>query len=359
MRAATAAASTLPAQGGGGDGERRGNVAEQREVGGVLAPERLGRLGDVKDLHPFRDRLALAIGIGDEGAAADQDQRLQAGEPRPHLGEVRLQHAGPARMRGGEGDARGELRAPHRVAARLGEGDQRVGGRGREIVAEHDDDVVRAVSGERLGERRRVGRGAEPRRGGARRRRLVRLLAEHVHRQRQEHRPARRRAGDGEGAPQHLADVGAAPRFAGPFHRRRSERDEVAGQPRFARQVPRVLLPRGDDQRRLARLAGDQRAHRVAEPAHRVEIDEADLARSERPAVGHGDRRRFLQAEHVGDVGRVDQRVHQRHFGRAGIAEDMGDALVAQDVDQHVIGASGHGSGPFRRWRRARRTSAI
>ena len=154
------------AQDRGGGGERRRDFADEREVGGVLAAERLRRLGDVEDLDPLGDRLDVAIGIGDEGAAADQHERLQAGQARAHLGEVRLQHAGPARMRGGEGDARGELRAPHRVAARFGECDQGVGRRGREVVAEHHDDVVGAVGGERLGQRRRVGRGAEPRRGG-------------------------------------------------------------------------------------------------------------------------------------------------------------------------------------------------
>jgi len=44
----------------------------------VLAAERLGRLGDVEDPDPVGDRLDVAIGISDEGAAADQDQRLQA-----------------------------------------------------------------------------------------------------------------------------------------------------------------------------------------------------------------------------------------------------------------------------------------
>ena len=54
------------------------------------------------------------------------------------------------------------------------------------------------------------------------------------------------------------------------------------------------------------------------------------------------DRRRLLQAQHIGDVGRVDEGVHQRHFGRAGIAEDVSDALVGQNVEQNVARASGH-----------------
>ena len=73
-----------------------------------------------------------------------------------------------------------------------------------------------------------------------------------------------------------------------------------------------------------------------------MQVDEGGAASGERPTVGHADRGRLLKAEHVADVRRVDQRVHQRHFGRAGIAKDMGYSLIAQDVDENVARASGH-----------------
>ena len=73
-----------------------------------------------------------------------------------------------------------------------------------------------------------------------------------------------------------------------------------------------------------------------------MQVDEGGAAGGERPAVGHADRGRLLKAEHVANVGRVDERVHERHLGRAGIAEDMGYALIAQDVDENVARASGH-----------------
>ena len=73
-----------------------------------------------------------------------------------------------------------------------------------------------------------------------------------------------------------------------------------------------------------------------------MQVDEGGPARGERPAVGHADRGRLLKAEHVANVRRVDERVHERHLGRAGIAEDVGDALIAQDVDENVARASGH-----------------
>ena len=73
-----------------------------------------------------------------------------------------------------------------------------------------------------------------------------------------------------------------------------------------------------------------------------MQVDEGGAAGGERPAVGHADGGRLLKAEDVANVGRVDQRVHERHLGRAGIAEDVGYALIAQDVDENVARASGH-----------------
>ena len=73
-----------------------------------------------------------------------------------------------------------------------------------------------------------------------------------------------------------------------------------------------------------------------------MQIDEGGPARGERPAVGHADRGRLLKAEHVANVRRIDQRVHERHLCRTGIAEHVGYALIAQDVDENVARASGH-----------------
>ncbi len=77
-----------------------------------------------------------------------------------------------------------------------------------------------------------------------------------------------------------------------------------------------------------------------------MQVDEGGAARGQRPAIRHADSRRLLKTQNVGDVGRVDERVHQRHLGRAGIAEDMRDPLVAQDVEKNVASASGHWGTP-------------
>src|SRR5271165_2494004 len=94
--------------------------------------------------------------------------------------------------------------------------------------------------------------------------------------------------------------------------------------PRLSHQVAGVLLAGGDDERRLARLGGDEHAHGVAEAAHRVQVVEGGATRGERPAVNHADRNRFLEPEDVSNIRRVDERVHERNFRRAGIAERHG-----------------------------------
>ena len=268
----------------GDRGERLADVAKERHVGGVFASERLRVVGDMQHGDPFGHRLGFAIGIGDEGASADQHDRLRRLQVSAHVGEIGLQHARPAGMVGRKRGARRELSAPDRKAAGLGEGDEASARRRRQVVAEQDDDPIGIEARERLGQPRRVGRRPEPRRRGGRRRRVIHVLIEDVHRQRQKHRPARRRARKTEGAPKRRADVVGAPQLLRPFGHRRSERDEIAGEPRLGHQMPCVLLAGGDDERRLARLGGDQHAHGVAEAAHRMQVDEGGRGRWRAPS---------------------------------------------------------------------------
>ena len=80
------------------------------------------------------------------------------------------------------------------------------------------------------------------------------------------------------------------------------------------------LLAGGDDQRRAVLVRGEDVAHRVADAGRRVQVDEGGVARRLRVAVGHADHDRFLQAEHVAEVGgEVEE---QRQLGRARVAED-------------------------------------
>ena len=63
-----------------------------------------------------------------------------------------------------------------------------------------------------------------------------------------------------------------------------------------------------------------------------------------RIAVGHGHDRHFLQAEDVLEPGVVGQRIDQRQFGRAGIAEDVAHPRVVEHLQQGLgAGGAGHG----------------
>ena len=209
-------------------------------------------------------RLGFAIGIGDEGASADQHNRLHRLEVSAHVGEVRFQHPRPTGMVGGKCGARRELGAPDRKAAGLGERHESRARPGRQVVAEQDDDPIGIEDGELLGQARRVRRRSEPRRRRGRRRRVIHFLVEDVHRQRQKHRPARWGARKAKGAAERRPDIVAAAQLLRPFGHRRCERDKVAREPRLGHEVPCVLLAGGDDERRLARLGSDQHAHGIA-----------------------------------------------------------------------------------------------
>ena len=64
-----------------------------------------------------------------------------------------------------------------------------------------------------------------------------------------------------------------------------------------------------------------------------------ELARGAAETVGHGDDEAFLHRHHISEVGMVLQRVHDRQFGGAGIAEQMRDAFVFQQCKE--CGAAG------------------
>jgi len=50
--------------------------------------------------------------------------------------------------------------------------------------------------------------------------------------------------------------------------------------------------------------------------------------------VGDGDHQAFLHRHHIGEIRMLLQRVHDRQFGGAGIAEQMRDALVLEQCKE-------------------------
>ena len=75
-----------------------------------------------------------------------------------------------------------------------------------------------------------------------------------------------------------------------------------------------------------------ERAHRVAEPGRDMDVAGDEPARGAAETVGDGDHQAFLHRHHIGEVGMVLQRMHDRQFGGAGIAEQMRDALVLEQA---------------------------
>lgn len=135
-----------------------------------------------------------------------------------------------------------------------------------------------------------------------------------------------------EGAAQQYRDLLGMLHLARPLHHRPGNAEQVTMQQRVGVAVPGVLLARRDDQRRAGCPGVEDRLHGMAQPAGRVQVDKARTPGRLRVAVRHGDDAGFVQAQHVGQVERPGQRVHQRQFGRAGIAEHILDALAPQHL---------------------------
>ena len=164
--------------------------------------------------------------------------------------------------------------------------------------------------------------------GGARRHRRLDLAVEVVHADGDEHRPARRGGGVPEGAAQDGAELVGRPHLVGPLADRAGEADQVAREQRVVDQVPLVLLPGGHHERGAVGPGVGEAADRVAEAGGGVQVHEGRTPSGLRVAVGHADRSRLLERQHVVEVVRRRERVDQRELGAPRVAEDVGDALA-------------------------------
>ena len=79
-----------------------------------------------------------------------------------------------------------------------------------------------------------------------------------------------------------------------------------------------------------------------------MDVRRGEAARGARVAVGHPDHDRLLQAEHELERGEVGHHLHDRELGRAGIAEEMRDALVDEELEEGGAAvAARHGVGSW------------
>ena len=204
-----------------------------------------------------------------------------------------------------------------------------------------DDQRTLGLRQQRRGflDRRRIA--AQPRRHPRRRQQIELALGfQDIARQRQEHRPGRRRQ-RGLGRAMHQPrQIGEPMHFGGPFHQRPRDRRQVGPQDRLGDVEILIVLAGGDQDRGARLLRVVEHAHGVAEAGRDVKVDHRELARRLRIAVRHADDGRFLQAEHVAQLVVDRERVHQRQFGGAGIAEQNVDALLLEQFQEGAF--SGH-----------------
>ncbi len=166
------------------------------------------------------------------------------------------------------------------------------------------------------------------------------LGLENVARQRQEHRPARRRERGLGRAMDEARQVGDAMDLRGPFDEGPRQTHEVGRQHGLGDEIVEVLLAGGDEHRRRRLLGVVEHAHGIAEAGRDVKVQHREFAGGLRVAVGHGHQRRFLEPEDVADVVLDRERIHQRQFGGAGIAEHHLDAFLFQEIEEGAL--SGH-----------------
>ena len=80
-----------------------------------------------------------------------------------------------------------------------------------------------------------------------------------------------------------------------------------------------------------------EHAHGVAQAGRDVEIDDGELARRLGVAVGHRHDGGLLQAEQVAQLVLGRERIHQRQFGGAGIAEHDLHAFLLEQVEEGTL----------------------
>jgi hypothetical protein len=98
--------------------------------------------------------------------------------------------------------------------------------------------------------------------------------------------------------------------------------------------VALLLLAGGQDHRRAREFRVEQRTQRIAETRRDMNVAGHELAGGAGKAVGDRDHQALLHRHHIGEVGMILQRMHDRQFGGAGIAEQMGDALVLEQREK-------------------------
>ncbi len=316
------------------------HVGLERDLGAVVLGEIPIDQADLHDRKPVRQRVGLAVDRHPQRIAAERNDEI--------VGLQRLARDFlDARQRAHEARAfRQELRAIGRrgLVGRTAQRFRQLSGFPQRIafhdlVADDDHGPLRFqdARGKRLQRFVRrldagidAGRAAEFDAG---------FGVEDIARQRDEYRPGRRRGGDLGSAAHDPRQIFQPRHLDRPFHQRLGHLHQRPIEYRLRQAVALLLLAGGQDQRRAGEAGIVERAHRVAETWCYMDVAGDELARGAAETVGHGDDEALLHRHHVGEIRMILQRVHDRQFGGAGIAEQMRDAFVLQQGKE--CGAAG------------------
>ena len=295
----------------------------------------------MNELDVRRHRIDVGRQRQREQIAADREQHVVLVEHLADIGREPDHGAAKQRMRG-----RKRRRARHEFG---------VDGRAEEFrkldqfgmsaalrhrVAGHDHRTL-GVREQRRGRIDRRAIAAQARRDARGRKKVdIAVGAQDVAGQRQEYRPGRRRHRGLGGAVHEPRQIGEAMHLGRPFDERPRDGRKVGPQNRLGGIEALLVLTGGHENGRACLLRVVEHAHGVAQAGRDVEIDHCELARRLRIAVRHRHDGRFLQAQQVAQLVLGRERIHQRQFGGAGIAEHDLDALLLQNIEEGAL--SGH-----------------
>ena len=165
----------------------------------------------------------------------------------------------------------------------------------------------------------------------------VAVGAQDISGKRQEDRPGGRRQRGFRCAMHEPRQVGQAMHFGGPLDERARDGRKIRPENRLGGVETLLVLASGDENGRARLLRVVEHAHGVAETGRDMEIDHRELARGLRIAIRHRHDRGFLQAEQIPQLILGRERIHQRQFGGAGVAEHDFDALLLEQIEEGTL----------------------
>ena len=139
------------------------------------------------------------------------------------------------------------------------------------------------------------------------------------------------------GAMEQARQIGEAAYLDRPFDERTRDLRQIGPQDWLGDGEALVVLAGGDQDWRAGLVGVVEHAHGIAQAGRYMDVHGREAARGLGVAAGHGQDRALLQGQHVAGRGLDGQRVHQRQLGRAGIAEDHLDALLAQQLEEGAL----------------------